>query len=343
MAKIKLLYIIPNFKTAGSKYVLLSLFMGIDKAFFDPYVCVEKYPEMIPDDIPKNRRFVKEKTGSKLRDVINFKKLVKRHNIKIIHSWDYKYDYLDAFASKFGGVKYNNSWSWRWKVKSLLSTHITYNNPEMRDRFFNASIFRNKITFISHGVDTQIFRSLKKIPKQTWDIVCIGNIENNKNQLFIIKCLKFLPKNVILHLYGNIEKTYREEIDEFLYANNLNNRVIFHGYVENTTIPEIFRKMDLFILASYQEGLPVSILEAMACGVPVLSSDSGGGSRFLLEKDQIFSLEDITELTEMIKAFITMSEIKKMALIENGISKVLKHHTRDKEVQKYEKLYRSLI
>jgi hypothetical protein len=44
--KIKVLYTIPNFKTAGSQYVVLSLFKHIDTSKFEPFVAVEKFPEL---------------------------------------------------------------------------------------------------------------------------------------------------------------------------------------------------------------------------------------------------------------------------------------------------------
>lgn len=348
MDKIKLLYLIPNFKTAGSQNVLLSLFKGIDKTLFDPYICVEKYPEFIPDDIPKNRCFVYKSTSSKLRDVINFRKLLKKQDIKIVHSWDYRSDYLDSMASRISGVKYlytkkNNAWSWRWKVKSLFSSHIAYDNPAMKRRFFNSIIFRSKITFIPHGVSTEVFKPSEKIQDEGFNIVCIGNITRNKNQLFIIKAIKELPENVVLHLYGRADEAYLDEIDRFLIEHNLKNRIYFHGYVDNHIIPDILERMDLFVLASNQEGMPVSILEAMACGVLVLSSDSGGGTRFLLDEKYIFSFDDTKDLVEKIKTFIAMDRTERNALEEKGIQEIYLKHTIEKEIMAYESLYKNLL
>ncbi len=298
MAKrIKILYTIPNFKTAGSQYVLLSLFRNIDKTVFDPYICIEKFPEAVPPEILVEQVFCFEWTGNKINDIRKFGKTLNEFGIDIVHSWDYKSNYFEALACRMAGVYYlytkkNNAWSKRWQLKSFFSHHISYDNPEMKTRFFDSFLLRNKITFIPHGVDTSVFKPLEQLGRKTFNIACIGNIGANKNQLFIIKALKNLPAAIHLYLYGNEDKAYREEIESYIFSNSLSDRVHFKGYVANKDIPEIFRNIDLFVLASLQEGLPVSVLEAMACGVPVLSSDSGGGARYLLDSESIFSLEN---------------------------------------------------
>lgn len=346
--RIKVLYTIPNFKTAGSQYVLLSLFRNIDKTVFDAYICIEKYPETVPSDILEDSFFIFKWTGNKTKDLLNFRKTLKEFGIDIVHSWDYKSSYLEALACRMAGVRYlytkkNNAWSKRWQLKSFLSHHIAYDNPVMRTRFFDSFLFRNKISFIPHGIDTSIFKPLEQTPHNTFNIVCIGNIGANKNQLFIIKALKDLPAEIHLHLYGNEDKAYREKINNYISSNSLSERVHFKGFIVNTNIPNVFRNADLFVLASLQEGLPVSILEALACGVPALSSDSGGGARHLLGEENMFNLEDSAELIQKILRVYSMKEMERINMIKEGVQNIIENHTLEKEVNTYENLYRTLI
>lgn len=346
--RIKILYTIPNFKTAGSQYVLLSLFRNIDKTIFDPYICIENHPDAVPNDILVSHIIVFKWTGNKTNDVLKFRRILKKAKIDIVHSWDYKSNYLEALTYKVAGVKYlytkkNNTWSKRWLFKSLLSQHIAYDNPEMKKRFFDSIFLRNKISFIPHGVDLDVFKPLEKLARKTFNIACIGNIGTNKNQLFIVKALKDLPSEIHLHLYGNEEKEYRQKIDNYITSNALKDRVHFHGFVANKDIPNVYRNIDLFVLASLQEGLPVSILEAMACGIPVLSSDSGGGARFLLEKESIFDLEETDELTQKILRVYQINNIEKMDSIKKNILNIIGNYTIEKEVIAYEHLYLKII
>lgn len=346
--RIRILFTIPNFKTAGSQYVLLSLIERIDKTIFEAYVCVEKFPESIPSTIPLDRQFVFDFQGNLGRDVLEFRKILKRHKIDIVHSWDYKSNYLEALATRISGVKYlytkkNNAWSKRWKLKSLFSTHIAYDNPRMKDRFFASRILKNKISLIPHGVDMEIFKPLTSIKHDSFNLVCIGNIGSNKNQLFIIETLKDLPPNVVLYLYGKEDEDYRKQLDKYLAENNLGSRVFFKGYVKNTDIPEVLRDIDLFILPSINEGFPVSILEALACGVPVLSSDSGGGAKFMLETGGgfVFNLSDRNSLLELLNGLLqNPSEIKKLSI--QARANIVANFSIQKEIKAYEELYKRI-
>ncbi len=346
--KIRVLFTIPNFMTAGSQYVVLSLFKRINKDVFDPFICIEKFAESIPMEIPEDRRLVFRFDQTSLRILWEFKKLLHKNKIDIVHSWDYKSNYLEAFATRVAGVKYlytkkNNSWSKRWKLKSVLSNHIAYDNPEMKERFFDSALFKNKISFIPHGVDTEVFKPLPRKPHNNFNLVCIGNINANKNQLFLIKSLPLLPENVVLHLYGKEDKEYIKKLETYINDNDLKSRVCFHGYVKNENIPEVLRKMDVFVLPSINEGLPVSILEAMACGIPVLSSDSGGGTRYLLGSADIFSLDDPKELSNKINKFQKMKNSEREVIIQKENNNALGQHTIEKEIITYENMYKEII
>ena len=346
--KIKILYTIPNFKTAGSQYVLLSLFRNIDTTIFDPYICIENYPEAIPIDILKERVIIFKGSEHQIKNVLSFKKVLQDLKIDIVHSWDYKSNYLEAIGTMLAGAKYvytkkNNAWSKRWFLKSVLSNHIAFNNPDMKTRFFDSFLLKNKISFISHGVDILNFKPRQPLPRETYNIGCVGNIGINKNQLFVVRALKELPKNIHLYLYGKEEIEYKQKLVDYIYKNDLIERVHFEGFVPNKEIPKIFRNLDVFILASFNEGLPVSIIEAMACGIPVLSSDSGGGARFLLDFGNIFNLNSTDELVKKILELYHLEALKLNYLKEKGIKNVVENYTLQHEVSKYENLYKSIM
>lgn len=161
--------------------------------------------------------------------------------------------------------------------------------------------------------------------------------------MFIIKTLKDLPAEINLHLYGNEDKAYRKKIDNYIFSNSLSDRVHFNGFVANKDIPNIYRHIDLFVLASFQEGLPVSILEAMACGIPALSSDSGGGAKYLLEDKDIFNLDESVELIQKILKVYRMEETERINLTKGRVQKIREHHPLKKEVNTYDNIYRTLI
>src|SRR5690606_21157453 len=133
---------------------------------------------------------------------------------------------------------------------------------------------------------------------------------------------------------------YRKNLDDFIALNHKKERVLFHGLLENVTIPQVYRKMDLFLLASYQEVLPVSILEALACELPVLSSDSGGGARYILSRGGgcIFDLGKPNSLVDILKRMATNKEEMKRLSTE-GIKNIKANFSVQNEISSYEKVY----
>lgn len=348
--KIRILYTIPNFKTAGSQYVVESLVKGIDKEKFEVFISVEKYLEKTPDILPDNNKLQHQITGSRLKDARFFARLLKQHKIDIVHSWDYKSKFVEVLGSRLGGVKYlytkkNAAWSKRWFLKSVLSTHIAYDNPEMKQDFFNNFLLQNKVSFIPHGVDTSLFKPMD-LPKKTtiFNICCIGNICENKNQLFLIESLKDLPSSIHLNLYGNADELYLKKIKNRVKQLNLDARVHFKGFVANSKLPEVLNQQDLFVLASKKEGLPVSILEALACGLPVLSSDSGGGAKYIIENENggfVFNFSNSEKFNKIVKRLFVDKDFYEKKCREAVV--VARHKfTLSKEILSYEELYEKI-
>ena len=104
------------------------------------------------------------------------------------------------------------------------------------------------------------------------------------------------------------------------------------------------QQFDVLVLASKNEGLPLCIIEAMACGVPVLSSDAGGGAKFLLKDGggYLFDLENPVALIAQLKKLKENPEVQKK-LAEEGRKAVISQFTIKQEVNAYEQLYTKMI
>lgn len=344
--RIKILFTIPNFNTAGSQYVVKTLVSRMDTLLFEPYVGVESAADLIPNIVPPDYKLLLPTKEKGLKAVLKFRQLLKKHHIDIVHSWDYKSHATEVLASRLAGVAYvftkkNNSWSKAWIFKSLLANHIAYDNPLMQKRFFDALYVRNKVTFIPHGVDVDLFQAAPTHDKTNFSLCSIGEINSNKNQLFILKALLDLPHEVQVCFYGREEFAYKAQLMTFINAHNLIERVHFKGYIANESIPVVLNQHDVFVLASKHEGMPVSILEALACGLPVLSSDSGGGSRYIIDTTKggfLFSLETTDELVKQVM------DLKQNPELYREVSEAATRNTRkrfniQKEVDAYKSLY----
>lgn len=349
--KTRILFTIPNFKTAGSQYVVLSLFRLLDNTRFEPFVSVEKFPEIKPSIIPPNKFLYFPKKGELFKDVLKMCSQLKKNEIDVVHSWDYKSTSVEAIAAKLACKPYlytkkNDAWSKRWFFKSIISSHVAYDNPEMKKKFFNSFLLKRKITFIPHGVDEKKFRKLgDKDSSAIVKLGCVGNINSNKNQLLIIEGIKSLPENVHLYLYGKADELYLQKIKKDILENKLGHRVHIEGFVNNDELPVILNKLDVIILASKKEGLPVSVLEALACEVPVFASDSGGGTSYIASKGEgliIFKNNNIEDFVNKVLPFVNNVQLRKK-VGGKGRDLVKNYFLLKSEVEAYESLYLKLV
>lgn len=114
-------------------------------------------------------------------------------------------------------------------------------------------------------------------------IVTAGRLNKQKNQVLLIRAFAKVSEELVdyeLEIYGT--GILEASLKELASSLNLTNRVHFKGYVEN--VGEQIKDASLFVLSSDYEGMPNALMEAMALGLPCISTDcDGGGARFLIE------------------------------------------------------------
>jgi alpha-maltose-1-phosphate synthase len=141
-----------------------------------------------------------------------------------------------------------------------------------------AGINENKIEVIWNGVDLNKFKPIKNKDKRL-KIISVARISRVKNQMLIIKIIPDIikkQKNVKFYFIGQEEdKAYLEEINKYIKENKIEDFVEITGAIDNNQIPDFYKKSRIFISASNAEGLPLTILEAMASGCAIILSDIG--------------------------------------------------------------------
>lgn len=164
------------------------------------------------------------------------------------------------------------------------------------------------------------------IPEDIPVLLSVGELIKRKNHKTVLKALSQIKdKNFIYLICGRgVLKEYLHNLTKQL---GLESKVKFLGFRKD--IAEICKTADLFIFPSYQEGLPVALMEAMACELPVIASNVRG-NRDLIAKENLFEPEDVAALTNLIKKqleAIQNKELKKVAyanLEQYSLKNVLK-------------------
>jgi glycosyltransferase EpsD len=108
--------------------------------------------------------------------------------------------------------------------------------------------------------------------------ISVGDLSKNKNHLSVVKALSQIKDlNYQLQIFGigNQEK----KLQQYINQHQLQNRVKLMGFTKN--IARYLQEADVFILASFREGVSVSIMEALHMGLPVLCSDIRGNRELI--------------------------------------------------------------
>lgn len=142
--------------------------------------------------------------------------------------------------------------------------------------FFEKEVCHKKIIIINNIIDKPIKLDILE-DKNTCNLLFLGLLSRNKGIYDILEVLHKFYKDykgkICLYIGGNGEIT---TVKELICKNQLNEIVKFMGWVSKERKCEVFSNSDIFVLPSYNEGLPISILEAMSYKLPIISTPVGG-------------------------------------------------------------------
>lgn len=130
-------------------------------------------------------------------------------------------------------------------------------------------ILPEKVEVLYNYVDTSLFRPIN-CEKYTDRMIFVSRLNLQKNLFSLIEAVS--DYNLTLDIYGNGE-LYSELLAQ---AKKLNAKVNFMGIVPNNELPNILNRYRYYILPSFYEGMPKSLLEALACGLVCIGTDVEG-------------------------------------------------------------------
>lgn len=174
-------------------------------------------------------------------------------------------------------------------------------------------------------------------------ILFLGLIGERKGLFDLIKVFMRLLKdgnNIVLNIGGNGDIT---KLLSAIFDLGIKKNANYLGWVSEEERDRLFRNTDIFVLPSYGEGMPMSILEAMSYSVPVISTLVGGVPELIEDGETGILVKpgDLGVLYEKINDLIHNEKYRKK-LGENGRLKVERHHNIIDHIQRIENIYESI-
>ena len=156
------------------------------------------------------------------------------------------------------------------------------------------SEFENRIRLLPPRVDLNCFTKSERLEKgdngAPLQIAMLGAVNPNKGQMRALNALILSRASVLIHIIGDGPDL--EECKILVKSAGWNERVFFHGRKNHQDVAAILRSVDVFLMYSKSEGTPRAIIEAMASGLPVITTDVGYCADLVCEGVNGFLLKD---------------------------------------------------
>lgn len=322
--KIVIAQIMGKMVGGGVEAVVMNYYKNIDrnKIQFD-FICDEDSPNIPYKEIEKlGGRVILVPPYQKIKIYINeLVKVLKDGNYKIVHSHINALSVFPLYAAKKAGVpiriahSHSTTNKAEWKKNLMKQALRPFSKMYATDYFccsklagewlFGKNTFeKGKITLINNAIDVDKFlfdkqdrknkRKELNINDDTLVIGHIGRFVKQKNHDFLIDIFEEIYKknnNVLLVLAG--DGPDKSKIEEKVKAKGLNDNVKFLGLINDAD--KLYQAMDVFLLPSLYEGLPVVGVEAQASGLLCILSSAMTKETKVLETTQFISLEESAE------------------------------------------------
>lgn len=177
------------------------------------------------------------------------------------------------------------------------------------------------------------------------NIVMAGRLEEQKNYEMAVKVITRINKkgnNLTLHIYGLGSK--EKELRELVKGYGAEDSIFFHGWADN--VVKEYEKYDVFLMTSNFEGLPNSLMEAMANGMICISTDCPTGPGDLIkdrESGFLVPINDDVFLERTLETVCSMTRAEREKLSDKARNKVLNKYRKDKIAKQWEMLFAQLM
>lgn len=209
------------------------------------------------------------------------------------------------------------------------------------------------VKIINNGVDTNIFKPTNntvkkdlKIEGKKFILAVAGGLSKRKGRDFLVKIPSLLYPDEVLVILG-----IKEEQKELLPKD----RCIGIPYTNKVEeLASIYSAADVFINTTLEDNFPTTNIEALACGTPIVTFDTGGSVEPVLDEEKIMNVDDTRktkvgcvvakgDLKSMIKVTRELLSLGKGAVEKDCVDKAIRLYNKQKQFEIYVELYKEKL
>jgi glycosyltransferase involved in cell wall biosynthesis len=282
-----------------------------------------------------------------------FTNIFKSYDIIHFHEFELSFPFFSIHIKKpkilhLHGIDYN--FLKKHHISRFLLKHLTHMyiaiSKQMIKELTDLGIPKSKITYLPNSINTNLFKPEKQ-KKEENTLLFVGRISQGKGLHILLKSLQYLKETIRLIIIGppdwNI--TYYQDILKMIENENRKGKheIKYLGAMEQTELAEWYQKVSLFILPSFSEGFPVTILEALACETPVIATPVGGVPEIIKDHRTgiLVPVGNHLQLANAIQYLLENENIR-LKMGREGRKLVIEQYSIEKSCQKLCSIYKQL-
>lgn len=327
----KIMFYISSLAKAGAQRVILNLTESLIKKGHKVYlvtttVVEDEYPlpegarriisDIQEEEITSNRIVNLKKRFCKLRNIwkkgnpdiiISF--IGKNNFMALLTAWGLNIPVITSVRGEPREEYYNRLTQILSKTLMGKSAGIVLQTQDAKAYF--PKWIRKKAVILENPLNPDFIDEYIAEPRKN-EVVTVGRIDSNKNQQLIIdafcKIAEDFPQMHLI-LYGDGED--RERLEAYAKNTKYSNQIFLPGPIRN--VKKRIEKSKLFVLSSNTEGMPNALMEALALGIPCISTDCPcGGPKMLMEGKEngiLVPVGDADAMAEAMRKLLTDEEL----------------------------------
>lgn len=366
--KIRVAFVVWTFEgMGGSEHVVYDIIRKMDRDRFEVVIIGFKDgPVRDVYEKLKAKVFVVTKSRKKfdIEFILSLRNVLLSNNVQLVNAHHFGPLLYSFCATRMTCIKIVHTEHSVWQylemdpLQKVLSNYILWRSSaviaisKQLYQYYNNNKFvsAKKTHLIVNGIDLSRFKrrvdcSLrKKMGFADTDILIgmVANIRPEKNHKFLISAFANLHKKINnSHLILVGLDCMNGEVHQYASASGCGPSIHFWGSRED--VADILYAFDVFCLTSVHEGLPLTVLEAMACGVPVVGADVLGINEVISDNETglLYDADNEAMLVEKLMKIIRDSSLRTF-LSQAALEHVQQQFDLNKKIEAYEKLYTQL-